>query len=118
MRSSAHYSPAHAEAKTAPNSAPNVSHVLMGSAPASVADSTTPRWRRAERGAGCWADPPNRARPPITQLASEVWFSHAPPVTTTLRASPPGAVRRPMSTSATSTDAEGLVRGTYAPPSG
>src|ERR671910_2731267 len=57
MRSSAHDSRARAEASNAPNSPPNVSRVLMDSAPASLADATTPEGRRAERGAGCWPTP-------------------------------------------------------------
>jgi hypothetical protein len=74
--------------------------------------------RRVGTGGRLLADPPNRARPPITQLASGSGCPTRRPSRRPLRASPPRAVRRPMSTSATSTDAEGLVLGTYVPPSG
>src|SRR5918995_4301966 len=128
MRSSAHGSPARAEASTAPNSPPNVSRVLMDSAPASLADATTPGGTARGTGGRLLADP--RIGSPTDHTACVgVWLPYAPPVTTTCL--DVVIARRPWAyayvghlyTSATFTRRPPLrtlkpVRGTHVAPSG
>src|SRR5918995_101033 len=115
MRSSAHDSPARAEASTAPNSPPNVSRVLMDSAPASLADATTPGGTARGTGGRLLADP-RTGSPTDPTACVGVWLPYAPPVTTTCL--DVVIARRPWAyvyvghlyTSATFTDAEASAR--------